>query len=197
MQYLKNEIRTSILDAARQLFLEKGYGDTSMREIADSVGIVSGNLYRYYDGKEAIFESVVQEVADRIAEIAKKDYLADIDNESLDRDDIKKAVMQYLSFFDGNFRELFLVLNRSGGTSFDNTLDKLKTTVFVKAKRLFAEKLDADLSDDIVLILQIASSSYIDGVNTILFENFDDELKLKQLVEIWTDTILNGLKQSL
>lgn len=197
MQYLKEDIRNNILDSAKKKFLQKGYVDTSMREIADDVGIVSGNLYRYFDGKEAIFESVVSKVGKLIAEIEKNDYLDNIEARSFDSDDIKTAVMSYLGYFDGHFCELFIVLNCSAGTSFEKTKERLKHTVFEKAKRLFTDKIGVEVSSDIVLILKIASYAYIDGVNSILFSNYGDEGKLKKLVETWTDTILNGLKTSL
>lgn len=194
MQYLKEDIRQNILDSAKKKFLEKGYADTSMREIAEDVGIVSGNIYHYFHSKEDIFEGVVSEVGKTIAEIEKTDYLDNIDVQTLNSDEIKTAVMSYLSLFEGDFCELFIVLNRSVGTGFEGTNESLKNTVFSKAKRLFFDNIGVGVSDDVLLILETASNAYIDGINKILFLNFNDEAKLKKLVGIWTDTILNGLK---
>jgi len=50
-----------ILDAALQLFTEKGFSSTRMIDVAKSAGISKGTLYLYFDNKEAIFRDVVQQ----------------------------------------------------------------------------------------------------------------------------------------
>jgi len=49
-----DQIRTSILDAARQRFQTFGYGKTTMAEIADDVHMSAANLYRYFQNKQDI-----------------------------------------------------------------------------------------------------------------------------------------------
>lgn len=58
-QVLKEEVRDRILAAATGEFFESGFNGTSMRSIAKGAGITAGNLYRYYDSKEKIYEAVV------------------------------------------------------------------------------------------------------------------------------------------
>ena len=50
-----------ILDAALDLFAEKGFAGTRMEEIARRAGVTKGTVYLYYPGKEDIFRAVVQE----------------------------------------------------------------------------------------------------------------------------------------
>lgn len=54
--------RTSqrILDVAEQLFAEKGFEGSSLREIAEGVGIREPGLYRHFANKEAIYEAVLE-----------------------------------------------------------------------------------------------------------------------------------------
>ena len=52
--------RARILDAARDLFAEKGYEKVSLREIAEVVGITKAALYYYFPTKESIFESLMK-----------------------------------------------------------------------------------------------------------------------------------------
>jgi len=59
LQELKEAVRKSIVDAALHEFLAKGYGRTSMRGIASRAGITHGNIYRYFDSKGALFQSMV------------------------------------------------------------------------------------------------------------------------------------------
>lgn len=48
----------TILLAAVGLFIEKGFHQTSMRDIAGAAGVSLGNLYNHYSGKAALIESV-------------------------------------------------------------------------------------------------------------------------------------------
>ena len=49
-----------ILDAAMDIFVEKGFAATRMEEIAQRAGVTKGTVYLYYPSKEALFKAVVQ-----------------------------------------------------------------------------------------------------------------------------------------
>jgi TetR/AcrR family transcriptional regulator len=49
-----------ILDAAEDLFAEKGYSATSLGDVADRVGIRSPSLYNHFKNKEALYEAVLE-----------------------------------------------------------------------------------------------------------------------------------------
>ncbi|MEO8223752.1 MAG: helix-turn-helix domain-containing protein [Gammaproteobacteria bacterium] len=49
-----------ILDAANQLFRERGYRQTDMDDIAQAVGLARNSLYRYYRNKDFILLACVQ-----------------------------------------------------------------------------------------------------------------------------------------
>jgi len=51
--------RTSILDAAARIFGRKGYGETSLREIAEAAGMQAGSLYYHFASKEELFDEVL------------------------------------------------------------------------------------------------------------------------------------------
>lgn len=52
--------RETILRQAAKLFSERGVAGTTVRDIADEVGILSGSLYHYFGSKDAIaFEIVI------------------------------------------------------------------------------------------------------------------------------------------
>jgi AcrR family transcriptional regulator len=51
-----------ILEAAAQVFHEKGYESTSIQDIADSVGILKGSLYYYITSKEDLLYEIIQGV---------------------------------------------------------------------------------------------------------------------------------------
>src|ERR1700722_12151714 len=51
--------RQAILDAALQVFAEKGYFGSSLRDIATAVGVRESALYNYFPSKEALFEALI------------------------------------------------------------------------------------------------------------------------------------------
>lgn len=58
---LSKEIRQAeLLDAAAQIFREKGYHDTSTSEIAERAGVVEGTIYRYFATKRDLLNMVVE-----------------------------------------------------------------------------------------------------------------------------------------
>lgn len=66
LQIRREERRDAILDAARAVFLEDGYGAASMSDIAARVGGSKGTLYNYFPSKEDLFEAVVRRSCARI-----------------------------------------------------------------------------------------------------------------------------------
>ena len=61
-QELKSErSRRTILDAALKLFSHRGYGATSVRDIAEEAGLSTGNVYHHYPDKETIFRTLLDE----------------------------------------------------------------------------------------------------------------------------------------
>lgn len=61
--------RRQILDGARQVFLAQGFDGASMGEIARAAGVSKGTLYVYFDSKEALFEALILEERQGLAEV--------------------------------------------------------------------------------------------------------------------------------
>jgi len=59
--------RLALLDAARALFVGKGYGDTSTPEIAVAAGITRGALYHHFADKRDLFRQVLQRESQAVA----------------------------------------------------------------------------------------------------------------------------------
>jgi AcrR family transcriptional regulator len=56
---LAGDVQTRILDAAQQLFLERGFRSTSIDEIAEIAPASKPTIYAHFPGKEALFTAVV------------------------------------------------------------------------------------------------------------------------------------------
>jgi AcrR family transcriptional regulator len=53
--------RAQILDAALRLFSHRGYGATSVRDIAEAANVSKGNVYHHFPDKETIFRALLDQ----------------------------------------------------------------------------------------------------------------------------------------
>src|SRR6478609_5277230 len=51
--------RDELLEIAAELFAEKGFKNTTVRDIADAAGILSGSLYHHFDSKESMVDEIL------------------------------------------------------------------------------------------------------------------------------------------
>lgn len=68
MKVIKNgeERKHEILDIAKELFIEKGYENTSIVNILEKVGIAKGTLYYYFKSKEEILDAIIDRISEKI-----------------------------------------------------------------------------------------------------------------------------------
>ncbi|MDO4481112.1 MAG: TetR/AcrR family transcriptional regulator [Bacillota bacterium] len=70
--YSKAEIKADkkqlIMEAAMALFLEKGYANTRIIDIAEKAGIGKGTVYAYFESKEELMVTIIRD-------IVRKDHL--------------------------------------------------------------------------------------------------------------------------
>jgi AcrR family transcriptional regulator len=63
---LASERREHLVRLAAELFAEKGYQATTVRNIADEAGILSGSLYHHFDSKESIVDEILTSFFDAL-----------------------------------------------------------------------------------------------------------------------------------
>ena len=74
----KREIaRKHIMDASIELFYEKGYAQTTTRDIIAKAGILNGSLYNRFKNKDEILTSLVKEAIREILDAASKVFEAE------------------------------------------------------------------------------------------------------------------------
>lgn len=57
----ETDLRRQLLDAARDLILSEGYYHLSMRKVARRVGVSATSIYLYFQNKDAIFHTLMDE----------------------------------------------------------------------------------------------------------------------------------------
>jgi AcrR family transcriptional regulator len=58
--------RQAIIDAAREVFAELGYGATTVRDIIRATELASGTFYNYFKSKEEVYQALRDETALRV-----------------------------------------------------------------------------------------------------------------------------------
>ena len=109
MPRLKGNTKEIILEKALMLFSQKGYESVSIRDIAAEVGIGNSALYKHFESKQAIFDSLVEKL--------KKEYLESSSIVSEDIrgiDAVKEACLKMFKYQTGDenivrFRQLLLI----------------------------------------------------------------------------------------
>jgi TetR/AcrR family transcriptional regulator len=74
-----HETETTILDAARKVFVQHGFDGTTMQMIADESGINKALLHYYYRSKDRLFEAVFIEAFSKMIPNLMKIFTTDTD----------------------------------------------------------------------------------------------------------------------
>lgn len=86
-----------ITEEALTLFAEKGYKGTSVKNIADAVGIKDASLYNHFKSKQEIFDSIVTLISKHISSLSEQLGLPQYDKETKEASEFfKKLDMQKL-----------------------------------------------------------------------------------------------------
>ncbi|MBN2416414.1 TetR/AcrR family transcriptional regulator [bacterium] len=88
--------RQRILDAAADLFAERGFHEVKVDEIALRADLSKGTIYLYFKNKEDLFHSIIKDRTDEL--IVQLEEAASAD-ESFDTS-LRRLVTVYLEFFD-------------------------------------------------------------------------------------------------
>lgn len=98
-----------IKEAALELFATKGYESTTIREIAEQVGLKGSSIYSHFKSKDEIFIQVVEEL---MRKITWEDIDIDTIKNSDEITDVKellfKVFKSYYNFFAIHEKELLL-----------------------------------------------------------------------------------------
>jgi len=66
--------REAILDAALELFVERGFHGTAVPLVAERAGIAAGTIYRHFESKEALVNTVYRTWKERITGEVLRDF---------------------------------------------------------------------------------------------------------------------------
>lgn len=122
MQLLKDNIRSRILDVAKQQFELKGYAKTSMRQIAVEVGVGVGNLYNYFESKDGLFREVVRPVLHALEALLQEHHGIRGEDIMMMKSEnyLKGCIDEYVSLIETHHRLMKILLFRAQGSSLEH-----------------------------------------------------------------------------
>ncbi len=94
--------REELLAIAARLFAERGFKNTTVRDIADAAGILSGSLYHHFDSKE----SMVDELLDTFQTELWKKYDAITDSDLTAKEKLEAVVRASFDAIDHHHSEV-------------------------------------------------------------------------------------------
>lgn len=94
----KLESRRKLMDAARRLFVERGYHDTRPQDISKAAGVGHGTFYLHFQDKLDCFQAFTDEAADELHDFVKR-YTATAG--SL-REEIHELLLAVFEYSDAN-----------------------------------------------------------------------------------------------
>ncbi|MEU7893095.1 helix-turn-helix domain-containing protein [Nonomuraea sp. NPDC049152] len=131
---MREDTRAKIQEIALRLFTEQGYEATSLREIAEELGVTKAALYYHFKTKDDIVASLA---ADRIAE--QDEILAWLRSQPKTAETRKELLLRYADQLERSHHDLGRFLERNQTSLRDHpTIKAMRTRMLEVAEELSA-----------------------------------------------------------
>lgn len=181
MKLKKDNVRNDILEASKQEFFLKGYKEANMRSIAERAHITPGNIYRYFNSKEELFDAVVGKINKTISSVTRLETFIP-QNALLSS---KTIIDFFISFaLDSVIKykyETIILLSRSGGSKYERSVE-----TFIE---FTAQSIDKTRNESNIELSRILAKSVVKTEIDIIEKYIDDEDKMKSLSLEFLNTV--------
>lgn len=195
MQYLKDEVRNSIVEEALKEFKELGYKGTSIRSIAKNSKTSVGNIYKYFNSKEDIYENLIGSVYHKLM-----DYIKQFDQVELNEkaEAIFFGLMEkIMEIFNESSTEISILLNKSEGSKYENcksTFVNFITRIVTETMKYEMSLQGKKLKDNFIIYL--VSNSLVESI-AIVLEQRADGAEVRKLILNLIDILFTDMKNKL
>jgi AcrR family transcriptional regulator len=195
VQTRKPETHARVLAAAEQAFAEAGYEGATVAGIAERAGVSTGNVYRYFESKDALFYEVLPDsfpatflrlVRKRVRALARSADVTALDASA------RNEAEELLRFWIEHRRRVVILLDRSKGSRYEDFAAQ-----FVKAlMRPTLAKLQADRGAPLTASTRfVLEQIFRNTVRTIvaILEAHEDEASIRDAFQGFWSYQLAGL----
>ena len=152
----KGKTRTLVLHSATKLFIEKGYTNTRIKDIADDSGVGYNEIFRMFIDKDNLLSQLVNLVIEHQFEMSVK-YLNDQASDELLLYIFECVLQLYICEINDNIREMYAV-----SYSMPNTSQKIYDYITKKLENVFHKYLPEYETKDFYE-LEIAAAGIMRG----------------------------------
>ena len=171
MRLLNEKLKADLLQAAKEEFLTHGFLKAQLKDIVKRVNVTTGAVYKYYRGKEALFDELVaepareleqcyREIQQSFSELSLEQELSHLPEVS---DDGQIWMMQYI--YD-HFDAFKLIACCSEGTKYADYIDRL-IQIEVEASMVLISKMKQagmELQQIDEELIRIVASALFSGI---------------------------------
>lgn len=175
MQIKKEEVLNALKQEAKKQFLEYGFEKVSLRKVVKNAGTTLGNFYNYFESKEALFASIVEEAYHSIIYVINNhqkwegnDELWKINDVNVWRRELLKLIIPVIPSFTSSF---VILIEGSAGTKFEHAKEDLVSVL----SEHFSEHIENfNPKYECGEIADVLSNQLIFGILQII-KSFEDE----------------------
>lgn len=130
----------AVLQASLTLFSEKGFENTSTRDIARMANVAEGTVYKQFKTKQELLQAIVGSVINNVVpQIASEFVNETTDNEEPDfKNFLQNLIQNRMQFFITNLPQIRILIRES------MTNEKLRLQVIEKFTHLHLKKLESN-----------------------------------------------------
>lgn len=180
----------AIQESAANLFYQRGYAATSLREIAADVGIQVGSLYNHIEGKAELLRNIMVRIMDDL--LSSMDEATQGTGDSVER--LQRALDCHIRFHATRARDVFIGNTelRSLPSEDRKVVIDLRDQYEKRLRKLLQDVCDEHRGDAIDVRLQAYSIVAI-GTHIPAWYKPGGPMSLDEVVDAYTRTILRQL----
>lgn len=189
----KTDVRQEILDVAREMFVAEGYGNVSMRKIADKIGYSPTTIYLYFKDKADLLHQICEE---SFAQLARNiTSIQQLSANSLEK--LRMGMREYINFglkHPSHYEIVFIIPIQA---PIEGGYESSQGKVAFETLRSSVSDCVADnllKNNDIDLISQTLWAG-IHGITSLLITHREFPfVERERLVENVVETLITGIK---
>lgn len=180
----------NILNSAKAEFLQKGFKDASLRNIAKQAGVTTGAIYGYFKDKDEIFVTLVKDVLNGFFDLIKE---VEEEERNLIKEGIgfpnqifsaKNSHLRYLKYLYDNYDICKLVIMCSAGSSVENFMDQFMEKSLQELNEFIQSlKINSNIDE---FTIHIIVEFYIKSITEFIKHDVPYETAVKQFENINT-----------
>ena len=183
--------RLEILEAAKEIFSNKGYHAADVNEIAQLAKIAKGTVYLYFPSKKDLFLAVIEAGIDSLTSQME----STIKENTNPLEKIKSAIRTYMLFFKNN-QKFYRLLVNPDLEIFEDVSEKFKNIKLAKLPQI-ADTINDGINKKLIRSIDAATLSYmiLGIVDFVLFQWLSNPEKesIEQKINQVYDVLFKGI----